>query len=695
MRFFFFFIILLLITTIFAGKKEVSTVQKASAMVKTIQKYHYKPRPVDDSLSSIVFDLFLESLDPYGCFFTKEIIEYLQQYRYKIDDQIKSQKSEFLDTTSKLFKKQLIYADSLIALTGKKKLDFSRQDTILLGGETEYVTASALIQRWEKWIKYMVVWSFESQRDTSDTTINFSKEKSAKLTKDALSWEMCKINKYINSSAIISSYIEEQYLKAIANAFDPHTDFLSVEERTRRRDDLSKTSGLFGITVDQNFAGEVEIIEVIPGSPAWNCNKINEGDIILSIKKSDGTMLELRCISISEVEEFLSGIDHKQAVFKIRKKTGSIFDIPLKKELLDVKQNIIRSFVLNGNHKIGYIYLPSFYTEFYYGSYFSRGCASDLSKELFKLKNDSITGLILDLRGNSGGLVAEALRIAGLFIDYGGLSVFHVHGKAPVVKKDDARGTVYDGPLLILVNSSSASASELLASTLQDHNRAIIAGSRTYGKGIMQTVLPYDAGNFDSLSMYKGTPVAFLSVTTGAIYRVTGTSNQCKGVIPDIVLPDLLQKSLMNESAQKAALRLDTIVKKVYYYPSSPLPLQELKRNSSKRIKQSRPFQYIQKKQLDFPDLGSRYPVPLQIHSFVKFINNFKEVKDSLSQKSVIDSINQPQLKKIAVNLPQSEIDEIKTVMKDIQDNIYINEAFMIVNDLLSISGKVISNGKK
>jgi carboxyl-terminal processing protease len=405
--------------------------------------------------------------------------------------------------------------------------------------------------------------------------------------------------------------------------------------------------------------------------------------------------LDLRCISIAEVEEFLSGIDYKQAVFKIRKKSGSILNIPLQKELIDVKQNIIRSFILKGSQKIGYIYLPSFYTEFYYDSYFSQGCASDLSKELLKLKNDSISGLILDLRGNGGGLVAEALRIAGLFIDYGGLTITHERGKNPIVQKDDARGTVYDGPLLVLVNSASASASELLASTLQDHNRAIIAGSITFGKGIIQTVIPYDAGNFDSLSLYKGKPATFLSVTTGAIYRVTGISNQCKGVIPDIVLPDLLQKSVLNESTERAALHLDTIIKKVYYYPSTPLPFQELKSNSCKRVKASRAFQFIEKKQLEIPDLHSRYSVPLQVYSFVKFMSNFKEIEDSLAQKDNIYSVTQSQFKKFVSNIPKIEQDEISTTIKEIQSDIYISEAFMILNDVVSISGKVSSNVKK
>jgi carboxyl-terminal processing protease len=183
MRNIFCFIVFLLIATIFAGKKEITTAQKVSTIVKTIQKYHYKPRPVDDSLSSTVYDLFLRSLDPYGCFFTKEIIGDIEKYRLAIDDEIKSQKTEFLDTTSTFFKKQLQYVDSLIKLVGKRETDCSQIDTIWLGSSVEYVKAASLIQRWEKWIKYIIVWSYESQRDSTDTTINFSKEKAAELKK--------------------------------------------------------------------------------------------------------------------------------------------------------------------------------------------------------------------------------------------------------------------------------------------------------------------------------------------------------------------------------------------------------------------------------------------------------------------------------------------------------------------------------
>lgn len=300
-------------------------------------------------------------------------------------------------------------------------MNINSKDTLWLGGVVNYEKESKLLKRLEQWIKYLVVWSYESLRDSTVTKIVPEKDKTAKFTRDAVSWERCRIQKRIDVPGGFKPLIENKYLKAIENAFDPHTDYLSIDERISRKHELSKSSGSFGIEVTQNVIGEIEITSVEPGSPAWFSNMINEGDVILSIKGNDSTILEMRCVTVSEIEGFLNGVNHIQAVFKIRKKTGTIESVNLQKVLLDVKQNTVRGYVLKENEtKTGYIYLPSFYTEFYYGSYFSQGCASDLAKELIKLKNDSITGLILNLRDNGGGLVTEALRIAGLFIDYGG-----------------------------------------------------------------------------------------------------------------------------------------------------------------------------------------------------------------------------------------------------------------------------------
>jgi carboxyl-terminal processing protease len=667
------------------ASKDLSIAQQVATVVNTIKKYHYKPHPLDDSLSSLIFTLHLKAIDPFGCFFSKDQVQALERFRYQIDDQINKKKSTFVDTVSLIYSQQLLRADSLIDVVKKRGIDLTQKDSICIGGTVQYADNSLQLKKWEQLLRYMVDLSFESQLDSADTISKLTKEKAATLLNDVVEWEKCKVHKLIGSENIIS-FIHDQYLKTVANAFDPHTDFLTTDEQLQRRHDLSKTSGSFGIMVDQNIIGEIEIVEILPGSPAWICNKINEGDVILSIKRDDGVTLKLKCTSLSEIEEVLNGINHHQAIFKIRKKTGSIIEVPLKKALIDVKQNIVRSYILKEKSNVGYIYLPSFYTEFYSNNFYSQGCANDLARELLKLKNDSINGLILDLRGNGGGLVNEALRLAGLFIDFGGLSIFHEHGTKPSVQKDDARGSAYTGPLVVLVNSASASAAELLASTLQDYNRAIIAGSATFGKATMQTVIPYDAGNFDSLSRYKGNPEAFLSVTTGAIYRVTGNSNQSKGVMPDIVLPDILEKFVSRESAYASVINLDTIIKKVYYYPLASLPVEELQNRSKKRLHINPMFQLIRKKCVELPDPNKHYTIPLEVDSFLKFMNNFEELKDSLTIKKCSFSAKPPQYLSYVKSLIKSDQEEITRLENEIRSDIYINEAFMILHDWFDIN---------
>ena len=254
---------------------------------------------------------------------------------------------------------------------------------------------------------------------------------------------------------------------------------------------------------------------------------------------------------------------------------------------------------------------------------------------------------------------------------------------------------IYDGPLIVLVNSSLASASELLAAVLQDYNRALVVGSKTFGKGTMQVIIPSDAGKFDSLSQYKGKPAAFLALTTGAIYRVTGHSNQIGGVIPDIVLPDLMNKSGLRESGYKTALQLDPIVKKVYYYPLPELPVQQLQASFYKRVKENKAFQYIKKKERLLPDISSRYPLPLAFNDYLKFVDHFKEVGDSIKVLHSVFSALPPQYEFLLKNYSPNEIDLIEKTSKGIIEDLYINEAFQMMKDLRLYSEKVRLNDKK
>jgi carboxyl-terminal processing protease len=669
----------------FGGKaKEISIAEQAGMIVTTAEKYHYQPRPVNDSFSEVVYKSFLNMLDPYGILFTDETMEKLDSYKYALDDQIKQQKTALLEAVAPLYLRQLHVADSLVHVLKNKEIDISSTDTLWLGGDAVYGKQALLSRKWEQWIKYMILWSYQNNKDTTGTKPLLTQKETRKFLDDAITREACRIQQKMNPVGGMNEYLGVRYLKAIASAFDPHTQYMSFAEKTLFETDLSKESGSFGILVNFNVIGEIEIVRVIPGGPAWNSNKINEGDIILDIKKSDGTTIDLRCATLAAVHAFLSSIWEKPTGFKIRKKGGKIITVTLTKELLDVEKNTIRSYILKGGANIGYIYLPSFYTDFMYENYISKGCANDMAKELIKLKKDAVSGLILDVRSNGGGSLEEAARLAGIFIDYGAISIIHSRGKDPEIVKDNARGMIFNGPLIVLTNFSSASASEMFAGVLQDYNRALIVGAKTFGKSTMQVVVPVDAGNFDSLSHYKGEPPGYLTLTTGCFYRVTGASHQKVGIVPDIELPQVFENALDREASYTGALEFGKISKKAYYYPGDPLPVGKVKALCSTRLKDNPGFKYIKKTGALIPKINSRYPVPLSFQSFSKFVTRFEELEDSFTVKKGPFTTVLPEYVSSRSSMTKMEKADNDTIMRNIGGDIYVNEAYTIMNDLIS-----------
>jgi carboxyl-terminal processing protease len=666
--------------------KDVPVAAQAYMIVTTAERYHYAPKPVNDSFSAVVYKSFLHMLDPYGTLFTDETIAKLDGFKFSLDDQIKQRKTTFLDSATALYLRQLHVADSLVRTLKYEEINCAAADTLWLGGDDVYGRQSNLHKKWEQWITYMILWSYHTNKDSTDTIRQPSQKATRNYFNKAIARETCRSKLKMNPPGGIKGSTGSRYLKAIALAFDPHTQYLSFADKEQFETDLSKESGSFGIRLNFNIIGEVEIVEVLPGGPAWYSNKINEGDVVLDVKKSDGTTIDMRCATLSDVHGFLSTIGDKPADFTIRKKSGKTINVALEKELLDVEENTIRSYVLKGKSSVGYIYLPSFYADFTYDDYFSKGCANDLAKELIILKNASIDGLILDVRSNGGGSMQEAIRMAGVFIDNGALCITHFRGKDPETIKDNARGTIYNGPLVVLVNSFSASASELLVGVLQDYNRALIVGSTTFGKSTIQNVLPVNAGDFDSLSHYKGEPPGFLKLTTGSFYRVTGASHQKTGIVPDIELPVLSEITQDREASYDNALEFVNVNKKTYYYPVDPLPVRKLQNLCDTRLKGNAGFRYILKKTgtLVSPK-KTRHAIPLAFQSFDKFINRFDELEDSVAAKKCSFTTALPEYGKSKRSMTDLDKADNDTIMRGIREDLYVNEAFAIINDLIAI----------
>lgn len=361
------------------------------------------------------------------------------------------------------------------------------------------------------------------------------------------------VNKKLKSKELLYTLTLEVFLNALTEQFDPHSAYFSLQQKNEFEKQLSAENEMFGFQFEEDDDFKLKISAIVPGSSAWKSAKIKVGDEIVSIRIPKKEWINPDENTIEELYTLLA--NHKIIEVRIQHENGNVEEVLLIKTKVENKENTFQSYILKGTHDIGYIALPSFYTDF--ESENQLGCANDVAKEIILLKKDSIKGLILDLRNNGGGSLKEAIELCGLFIDEGAMAIYQGKSEKPYLLKDMNRGTVYNGPLIVLVNSMSASASEFFAGCMQDYNRALIVGDTTYGKGTAQSVFPINEEQENT---------DFVKATNGRFYFVSSRSNQAIGVIPDVLLEDLYaQIDVYKESKQAHALVNDSTAKKTLY----------------------------------------------------------------------------------------------------------------------------------
>lgn len=595
-----------------AVSQDAETSKQAKILVKTLTQNHFSPRKVDDSLSADILRQFIKSLDPEDLLFSHQDYQQMLEFQYLIDDDLSGKSWAFLPMATALYKERLLDAESTIKQLMLKPLNFSKDEVIQFQQQRdqESYTGEELQLRWEKRLKYktllQVYFAYDSLADTKGVQA---------LVLDAQKYVMLReerrINRVLDYNKGFDRYVALIFLNAITSCFDPHSVYLSHEEWAAFRSELSVESLSFGLYLDEEKNGQVRVSRLVPGGPAWKSGAFNKGDILLAMRPLKAKTIDLQGMDIEEVMALLADQSLTVAEFKLKKTTGAIKAVQLAKEKVDQEENMVQSFILNADVKIGYISLPGFYTEWENMS--GLGCANDVAKEIVKLKAEHIKGLILDLRNNGGGSIDEALNLAGIFIDEGPLYVVKYKDGKPETVKDMNRGTIYDGPLLLMVNGHSASASELVAAALQDYNRAVIVGSPTFGKASGQAIFPLDHSlqNLQAMS----TDMGVVSTTMLKLYRIKGNSIQAKGLTPDIMLPEV-NFDAYKEVDLPFALPNDAVVKKVYYTPLPALPIDILRENSEKRVRSDPGFSALSK--VIVPEV---IEVPLQWPGFFATMN--------------------------------------------------------------------------
>ncbi len=666
-------LLFLLTSTIFFGQNSAETCEIINKINALIQAEHLRPKPVDDSLSVFVFDNLINELDPSrNIFYKSEYDELAKKYRYNLDDLILKNDCNFLTDIKAVYVNGLLRTKKVLEKIKTIPIDYAKKDTIRFYKKSFafYLKKEDLEKVWIKKLRYQILDDIAETSDNLDS-IKANFKSIEQVSKDKiLTNEICRFSTLLDTD----SKQEEKLYNFFCTYFDPHTAYFSDDSKNSFMASLSKEHLSLGMTVNLNDKNEIIIDEVDPKGPAYQTGQVKKGDQIISISNQKET-LQVSCASLESISTMILSEANKHITLTLKRNSGKSFDVYIEKKVMKDEENSVFSFIIGKDSKIGYIKIPSFYADLDGNS--RKGCADDVAREVIKLERDNIKGLVIDLIDNGGGSMEEAIKLAGMFVDYGPLSIVVDNHQEKSVINDPIKGVIYRGPIVVLINSNTASASEFFSSIMQDYNRALLLGSSTLGKATMQTILPLDET--------KNTD--FLKITINKFYRITGKSHQYVGVTPDVVLPEFYEDIYQKESDFPTAIKNDSLQPFLKYktYVKRNL-IDKIAKNSSARLSDNYFFKNIKKINLKIDQLVNtpKAEVPMTLDAVFKQkktlnalwteINTFNDENNPLDVYN--SSVNQLLLGAFPTDktINQDQMDNLKT-------NPYLNEAVNIINE--------------
>ncbi|OUS03513.1 tail-specific protease [Flavobacteriales bacterium 33_180_T64] len=538
-----------------------------------LEQGHFSPQDINDSFSEEVFNDYLEQLDPFKRYFYASDIEEFRAYEHELDDQIKAYDISFFNLTHERLLKRIgeskdVYKDVL-----SESFDFSQAEAFSTDYEKlEYATSKKeMKERWRKQLKFSTIANYddlfsdqEAAKKQNLPEQEFSELKAtsvANKSEKALEKEARETTE--KSLDELYDFIDDRqrkdwfavYINAIVEEFDPHTFYFAPEDKDRF--DVAMSGNFEGIGARlQKKMDAIIVNEIISGGPAWRQNELEVGDQIMKVRQEDEEdAVNVVGMRLDDAIKFIKGPKGTDVTLTLKKVDGTIEDITITRDIVELEETYAKSStVIKDNKKFGVINLPKFYVDF--EDYNKRNAASDIKLEIERLKEEGVEGLVLDLRNNGGGSLQTVVDMGGLFIENGPIVQVKTAGEPKEILKDRDNSIVWDGPLVILVNELSASASEILAAAMQDYKRAIVIGSKqTYGKGTVQNVLDLNR----MVRQNSNGDMGALKFTTQKFYRINGGSTQLEGVKSDVVVPDRYSYIDIGEKDQENPLEWDKI----------------------------------------------------------------------------------------------------------------------------------------
>jgi carboxyl-terminal processing protease len=668
-----FSLILFLITFSLSAQNSAHTCEILSKINTLLQKEHIQPKPIDDSLSVYIFDSFIDELDPARSIFLKSEYNILsQKYRLNIDDKIKSQDCSFLTEITAVYRNGLLRNKSIIEKIGQGTIDYQRKDTIRFYKKAfpVYLLDNEVEKVWTKKIQYEILDDITEMSQNLDSLKTNFVALEIKSKNDIIQNELCRITALLNSQ----TSFEESLYNHFCSYFDPHTTYFSNDTKSSFVSSMSKEHLSMGINLSMNEKNEIIIDEIDPNGPAFQTGKIKKGDQIISISNQKETLL-VSCASIESIANMIQSDTNKNIVLTLKRNSGKNFDVTIEKQVIEDEENTVFSFIVKKSEKIGYLKIPSFYADLEDNNV--KGCADDVAKELIKLEKDNIKGLVIDLMDNGGGSMEEAVKLASMFIDSGAFSIILDKDNNRTIIEDPYEGMLYKGPIVILINSNSASASEFFASIMQDYNRALLIGSRTLGKATMQTILPLEDNDDQN----------FVKVTINKFYRITGKSHQGTGVVPNVKLPEIYENIYPKENDFPTAFANDSINIRLKFRPYLKSSIiQTLTENSKKRVSNDAYFNNVQaiNSKIDSLLNKTKRAIPMTIDAVFeeqKVKNDLWEEISSFDEKKLNLNVDNSTVNKFLLALYPTDRVMNQLQIDALKANHYLNEATTIIQE--------------
>jgi carboxyl-terminal processing protease len=687
------FSILTLVLLVAAYLPGGNQTQKESVLMQTIirglDQLHYSPQKIDDEFSQKVFNLYLDYIDGGRRFLTQEDVDKLKVYQRSIDEEANAGTYQFFDLSVELINAGMVKTQNYYREILAQPFDFTVEEAVEINGEGRLFAKNdkELKDFWRRYLKYETLTRLSDkiaeqeklaeggEKKSFDELEREARESTLKLFDD---W-FDRLNRQSRNDRL------SIYLNTITSTYDPHTNYFKPIDKENF--DIRMSGRLEGIGARLQSEGDyTKVVDIVVGGPAWKGKELGENDLILKVTQEGKEPVDIKGMDLNEVVQLIRGPKGTKVELTVKKVDGTVRNIAIVRDVVILDERFAKSLILDGAHegeKIGYISLPSFYADFENND--GRFCSTDVAAEIEKLKAEGVNGIILDLRNNGGGSLRDVVKMSGFFIEKGPIVQVKSRDKNPEVLMDVDPTVQYDGPLVVMVNSFSASASEILAAALQDYGRAVIVGSNsTFGKGTVQRFVDLDRTirGFDELK-----PLGEIKLTTQKFYRINGGSTQLRGVVPDIILPDRYHFIKTGEKEEKYPMEWTEIQPASYSKKVATISnIDKIKARSQARVKKDPVFQKVLESARWTEKFNQSTSYPLDLNGYQAFKQEQEEKAtqfDNIFDKTLIGKVANP-----AVDVPVILADESKKArnehpLNSVSKDAYIYETLQIIHDLI------------